>query len=708
MAEEIDPEQKLNDDMMLLIKRKVKAHNPARREELLEQKINVAYLCGHQNLLRDQNTGALVPTPENSEFYIPVKANKLLPGVINDIAVATKSSPKYDIVPSGTDEDDKATATACEKIMPHIQRVNDANLHRKGVVLWYDISGYGWRKVYWNPYYKVTGQNPMPGEEGHNPNMAVAAPIFQGEVIIELIPNNEVIFDRRIKDIRRLKWIIHHKSITISEAKERFGEEIIAELPEGAIRDRNENKESFEINLEKEFATLSSDVAAYTTAPEESKLLKNDKCVDYYEFWHVIDKTMPQGAFAVGLGDLDKLVTAKNEPYPIEQYPHQGLPIIGASPISLEGISIKSVPRLTQARPLQREYNLLRSKILDTVDAMGNAVMFAPQNSNLNYKKIDNVNANVIEYEGAFKPTREAGVPPPNGIFAHLETVRKDIDEIFSFHEPSKGIMPEGGPRSAIGLQTLQEADATQLHPMIIGLDESDERVIYQALSLALANYGDRAIPIIGKDNRWTLDQVNTQELNDKINVIVRTGSSLPMNKTLEQEKTVFSWQSGLLGNPQDPDIRMMVLKTMDLGSFDQILQQHNKQENFAKSEFIQAEKLALQMPPVPIEDFEKAAEQFIFVPPVNSFDDHYVHQKEHANFILDKYYDYLSPDSPPQLEVLIQAMIEHNNQHGMAIQQAQMMALQNEMLLKGVTLEQKGQTIEQIKAKKPDKTPSK
>jgi hypothetical protein len=207
-------------------------------------------------------------------------------------------------------------------------------------------------------------------------------------------------------------------------------------------------------------------------------------------------------------------------------------------------------------------------------------------------------------------------------------------------------------------------------------------------LSLALANYEDRMVHVIGEDNKWTLAQVNAAELNGKINVIVRTGSSLPLNKTLEQEKTVFAWQNGLLGPPMDPSVRAKVLKAMDLGAFNQVLEDNAKQANFAKREFLVAEQLAGQMPQVGEDELEEAMNRFVFVPDINSFDDHYVHQQEHSNAILEKYYKFMA-SGLPQFMALAQAMVLHNDKHAMAIQQMQMAQVQQEMMIKGTTPEQ-------------------
>jgi len=399
---------------------------------------------------------------------------------------------------------------------------------------------------------------------------------------------------------------------------------------------------------------------------------------------------MPQGAYAIVLGDIesDELsLIVENGPYPIEQYPHRELPFIVSNPLALEGIIAGSVAKISQARPLQRHYNGLLSLIGDNIDAVGNSVIFAPREANLDYKKITNGPGNYIEYDamGMLKPSREPGVPIPAAFFVHLRDIAEGIDEIFAFHEPSKGIMPEGGPKSAIGLQVLQEADYTQLSPIIRSLDESDERVVFQMLSLAVANYGERLIQVVGKDNKWTLEQINSQELNGKVNVIVRPGSSLPINKMIEQEKMVFAWQSGLLGNPQDPSVRVKVIKAMDLGGLDQLLEDNAKHQNLAKREFIEAEKLASQMPQAPnasTEQIKELMSQYVYVPMINDFDDHFTHQIEHTNFILDKRYEYIA-SGLPHLQILMKAMIDHNNMHSQAIymQQLQALALQNPKL---------------------------
>jgi hypothetical protein len=317
-----DEEKNINKLMLGQIKKRVKVFNPSRKTHLMSITVNAAYLCGQQHVCIIG--GSLKPIPSKFPEHTKVTANKILPAVVNDIAVSTKTSPTFDIIPAGTDEDDKATAKAGQKIFPYLQRINDKHLDRGSAVLWYDLDGVGWRKVYWNPFHKVVGENPPEGEEGHNPNLKPFEPIFQGEVVEEPVPNNELIYDDRIKDLRKLPWIIHNKTITVAEVAQRFGKEVANSIPESALHESRPNKDSFEVQIMGELARFSQ---VFTDTDEKTgEFLNDDKLVNYYEFWHKPDKNMPQGAYAVVLGDIDEgenAVIPENKPYPAEQYPHR-------------------------------------------------------------------------------------------------------------------------------------------------------------------------------------------------------------------------------------------------------------------------------------------------------------------------------------------------------------------------------------------------
>ncbi|MCE5185032.1 MAG: hypothetical protein LLF76_02780 [Planctomycetaceae bacterium] len=679
--------------MAELILKRIHSFGEYRRAGMVEIRANIAYLCGHQNIQVQQ--GHIVPLPET--YRTPIVANKILPAVVNDMAVASKTPPRYDVIPDTTDETDKATAKAGDRIIKYLQKVNGRDLGRKGAVLWYDIAGTGWRKIYWNPYFEIQGYNPQPDQEGFNPNMEPGQPVFRGEVVIDNVPNSELIFDHRCKDLKKLQWIIHAKTITVGEIKSRYGKDALQGVGPNCIKDGYNGLNEFEVEILGDFAQLSANITNAINSPGVTPGFEDDKTANYYEFWHVPSVTMPMGAYVVMVGN--KVII--NQPYPIQSYPHQRLPFVPAVPIQLVGINPRAISRITQARPLQREYNRLRSIVADNIDAMGNSVFMAPKDCNIEVKRLSNSAGNVVEFDGPMKPSREPGVPIPGSFFGYIAEVKQSIDEAFSFPEPARGFSPTGGPDSAKGLQLLQDASHTQLGPMVDGFDEADEEVVFQALSLAIANYGERVLPILGDDNAWVHYHLNPEELNGRFTVSVRTGSSLPLNKALEAEKAFLLWQSGLLGDPNSPELRLQTLKQMDAGNLDAVLQRNSKQINFAQKEFAVAEQQAMQVPPLPptLTPDEQLAiiEEFLYVPHPNAFDDHTVHIEEHGNWIMDKYWKYKA-SGLTHMEILAQALMAHCEEHKMILQQQQMMATQQQTLAEAFV---RGNTLEQIMLKK-------
>ena len=684
VQQELTPDQQ---QTVYLIEKRVKAFNEWRRSRMIQIKANIAYLCGKQNIM--VKAGTIAPAPK--EYETEVICNLILPAVVNDIATAGKVPASYDVVPAGTDRDDKATAMACQKILPYLKRINGDNLARDSVILWYDIDGVGWRKVYWDQFDSVQGINPPADHPAHNPNLEEGAPIYQGEVRVEAVPNTEVIFDHRARDLSNLEWVIHAKTITVGKARELFGEQFVTGIDEDAFIDGAERSE-FEVAVMGDFDNLANAVAP--NLPKDNKTaeyIDDDRLIPYYEYWQRPTRNMPTGMYAVYCGG--KL--AQEQPYPVDQYPHKQLPLIPTSPIPLTGIQPGSVSRISQARPLQREYNKLRSLILDNLDAMGNSVLMASRDSEIEYRRMSNMAGNIIEYSGPFKPTRESGQAPPGQIFAYMTEVKRGINEIFAFHEPTKGQMPVGGPKSAKGLETLMSADFTQLGPMIEALEASDQKAVYQMLTLAMANYGPRNLNIVGEDHAWTLLEVNPQELKGKINVIVKRGSSTPYNRETESSRAFNIWQSGLLGDPFDPQVRLYTIKQMQLGNVENILQSNAKHISFANNEFLSAEKLLENTPPLTEQlspdEMMAFMEQHIFLPPPNDFDDHHAHINEHTDFLMSRYWNYVQQG--PMYQILLQAMLQHNNMHKQMIlqqqQAAQMAQIEAEAFTKGNTMPQ-------------------
>ena len=332
----------------------------------------------------------------------------------------------------------------------------------------------------------------------------------------------------------------------------------------------------------------------------------------------------------------------------------------------------------------------------DNIDIMGNAIIMAPRSAKLKYKTLDNGTANIIEYDGPVgKPTREPGVPMNSQVFGYLQIIKTAIDDLFAFHGTMRG-QPPPGIESGKAFNSLQQADIEHMGPIVEGFEEADQRVLYQELTLMIANYEKgRMVHVVGTDYEWALHEWDPAQLQGKFNVLVKHRSSMPIDKDKEAELAFNLWTSGLLGDPQDPELRVWTMNQMSFGNKENILQKHSKQRNFAMREFTMAfENLkSLQIPEgISKEDLAKVIEQYTFVPSINPFDDHMIHIMCHNEYMIDKYWKFKSKGNALYIE-LLNNMGNHITQHQQIVTQREQARFQqqllSQMLIKGKTPQQ-------------------
>ena len=694
----------MNDPQAILvasiITKRIRTNRDKRRSMLLEVKANVSYLVGAQDIrLVGDNI-----VPLDKERAITSTANVILPAVQKDVAVGTMRPPIFDIVPAGTDADDKATAITCQKLFKFIQRRIGRDLKRGEVILWYDIAGVGWRKVYYDHNAIVLGVNPKAENEDGSPNPAhipelrVGDAIVEGEIEIETIPPNQLIWDYRNTNLKKLPWIIHAKQVTNEYVLDTFGPDVSQALSGKFNAPGHESQ--FDQVIENRFQAILSGTddtpqrtSTMAARPSTEVQLAADRFIDYYEYWQKPSKSSPAGMFAIMLGDQVVL----HGPYPVDQYPHGELPFIPAAPLNIAGVMNGSISRISQARPLQRELNRLRSQIGENVDVMANAIIMAPRRAKLRHKTLDNGSGNIIEYDGPVgKPTREPGVPMSGQVFSYLAETKRAIDDIFAFHEPSRGQAPRNID-SGKGILALQNADTVHMGPIVFALEEADEKVVYQALILAVANYAPgKLFNAVGTDYQWAVEELNQEQLRGKFNVIVKPHSSMPLDKDQEAQAAFDVWGSGLMGDPQDPDLRVWTMEQMHMGNIDNLLQKHSKHKNFARREFSSAVRNLKNIPQLPeqmtAEQTAAIMQQFTFIPPTNVFDDDKLHMIDHNEYLLDNWWPFKRTQNPLFFE-LLNNMVIHIQEHATKIQKvAQMqhdLQLRDQMLIKKATLEQ-------------------
>lgn len=221
--------------------------------------------------------------------------------------------------------------------------------------------------------------------------------------------------------------------------------------------------------------------------------------------------------------------------------------------------------------------------------------------------------------------------------------------DISSQHEVSQGRVPPG-VESGPAIMALQESDELILSPVIKGIEKSYERTGEMLLRRAKQFYKEeRKIKIIGENNQ--LDEVymfNQADLQDQIDVRVRSASGLPITKSGKMQ-TVFDLVNRGILNPQND--RKVILHLLDIP---EINEEIGVDEKMAKLELI----FMSEGQPAQVMDWQ----------------DHVVHLMVHEEYMNGQEFLKLP-------EEIKQGFVEHRNLHKQAMveKQAEEMAMQQQ-----------------------------
>jgi hypothetical protein len=233
-----------------------------------------------------------------------------------------------------------------------------------------------------------------------------------------------------------------------------------------------------------------------------------------------------------------------------------------------------------QALERQKTRNRMLSSLEEYTRVMAKGKWLAHKASKISAGTLNSEHGEIVSWEGN-QPPQPITVPSlPAEVLRVFESTQQAIDDIFADHPVSQG-KSIGANSAATTVQMLQEADTQQHSPNII-LWEQSLRTLYQKmLDCAAKNYQQgRKISVLGEDAKADIrvldrgmdsyGQPTGEDLLGGPNrVHIQTGSSIPENKALRSEIVRRNFQSGLYGNPQDPDVRREVLRMLDVGVID-------------------------------------------------------------------------------------------------------------------------------------------
>lgn len=303
-----------------------------------------------------------------------------------------------------------------------------------------------------------------------------------------------------------------------------------------------------------------------------------------------------------------------------------------------------------QLIPLQKEYNRLRSDIVEHERLLMRGKWFIPTTSNVSQQSLTSEPGEKVYFDPrGGPPIASNGVPPPPAIWNHIQAVKNEFNDIAGIHEVSKGRVPSG-VRSAAGIMFLQEQDDIQLSVTNALLQEGFLDVARKVVDIAAEYYKeDRLLKITGKGTQIEIVQFKEGVMRKgSFDVVVEFGSKVPYSFVARQQFVLSLVDRGLI---QD---RERIMRLLEFSTEDELFESTEYDELNARTENQSMSQGQMVM--------------------VNDYDDHMRHMKIHDAFRKN-------PDFKMLPQEIQEIFFEHINFHKkfIATMMAQMQEQQEE-----------------------------
>ena len=325
------------------------------------------------------------------------------------------------------------------------------------------------------------------------------------------------------------------------------------------------------------------------------------------EYWERKNYKYPSGRHVVIAND--KVVKDDINPYSEISDQTLGIPITSFNYFPTLG-NLYTTSLVEQLVPLQKEYNRLRSDVVEHERVMMRGKWLVPTTANVPQTAITSQPGEKIYYDprgGA--PVAIPGTPPPAELWQHIINVKNEFNDIAGIHEVSRGRVPSG-VRAASGIMFLQEQDDMQLSVTNLLFNDGFLDIANKIIKLASKYYiEDRLLKIVGKGSDYEVAIFKGgQQIDDNDLILnIEFGSKIPYSYVARQQFILSLADRGLITD------RSKLLKMLEFPTEDDIYESAEYDEINARIEN------------------ENMAQGTMVV--VQDYDDHLKHLSVHDNY---------------------------------------------------------------------------
>ena len=202
------------------------------------------------------------------------------------------------------------------------------------------------------------------------------------------------------------------------------------------------------------------------------------------------------------------------------------------------------------AMPMQDAINIEKRAIENNMKQMGNSRVLIDSDAMTEEEagEITNepglaIRGKGIASEGKIK--FEPGTPIPNAHFSNLQHSEMVFDNIFGVHSATRG----QANSKTLGQDILgRQQDFSRIDSLTRELNNAVYRIANGLVQLMKMFYTEKhTVKVLGEEDSFKLYSLTRDEIEDHIEIIVKSGSSLPMDEVSLRTEAVQLWQLGAI-----------------------------------------------------------------------------------------------------------------------------------------------------------------
>lgn len=573
---------------------------------------NYAYLMGFDSVYYDTNTRQyrMTGNAQSTLRRDRVHVNKVLPTCQRRQARICKNAPKWEIRPDNATQEAKDQARFEKNLLEYYIDKERVLQKRQDMMMGLQQCGHYYLLPYWNDEKGELLQS-----ETIDPETGESKTEYEheGDLGIDLVSPFEIFVDPLATTIEDAQWAVRAKVRKIDYFRTRY--------PERGALVKEEDAWLLSAQYEMRIQSLTGQGPSQTGIVTQMQHAAIEMI-----YWEKPSKNHPKGR---------QIICANGVLLEEKELPIGEIPLVKFDDVPITG-KYYSEAIVTHLRPIQDQYNRLISKRAQWTNKLLAGKYMAARGTELQQEAMTDQSGEIVYYTpvpnapNAGAPTAMNIPVMPQYAYAEEDKLNEMFYDIAGEGEISRGILPAAGI-PAIGMQLLLEQDETRISTVTAQHEYAFARLgrfILMYLEKCVKN--ERLLKIADPNFQYVVKHWTGEDVISKHDVIVIRGSTAPSSLAVKRNEIMNVWQSGLLGNPADPNVQQKVLQSLEFGDVSGVWEDQSIDMAQIKTTLQQIEK-GIQ-------------------PEVNELDNHALHIQEKNR--------YRKSEKFATLEPLIQALL--------------------------------------------------